>query len=128
MPDRLLLDTNILIDFLRSRSEATQYVRSLIDRPYLSSVTVAELYAGVREGKERVQLEALVSGFRVVPLTTKMAVAGGLYMRQFAKSHSVGLADGLIAATASEIGARLVTLNQRHFPMLADLLVPYNKS
>jgi predicted nucleic acid-binding protein len=33
--------------------------------------------------------------------------------------------DALIAATARIHGARLVTRNTRHFPMLDDLLVPY---
>ncbi|MGH6898345.1 MAG: hypothetical protein ACREJ5_17635 [Geminicoccaceae bacterium] len=33
--------------------------------------------------------------------------------------------DALIAATAQVHGVRLITRNARHFPMLADLLVPY---
>jgi len=36
----------------------------------------------------------------------------------------VGLADALIAATAELKQARLVTLNSRHFPMVA-VEVPY---
>ncbi|MFN5219653.1 MAG: hypothetical protein ACK5FE_01870 [Cyanobacteriota bacterium] len=42
-------------------------------------------------------------------------------------SHGTGLADALIAASAEAAGATLVTLNRRHFPMLADVLVPYAK-
>jgi predicted nucleic acid-binding protein len=50
----------------------------------------------------------------------------GSFRRQFARSHGTGLLDALIAATAEAHGARLVTCNARHFPMLADLLVPYS--
>jgi predicted nucleic acid-binding protein len=38
------------------------------------------------------------------------------------------LADALIAATAEADGARLATLNIKHFPMLPDVLVPYTKA
>jgi predicted nucleic acid-binding protein len=60
-----------------------------------------------------------------VALTREMGVTGGLFMRQYAKSHSIGLADALIAATGKHLGARLVTLNDKNFPMLTDVLVPY---
>jgi hypothetical protein len=125
MAARLLLDTNVVVDFLRNRAEAVGYIRGLTDRPLLSSITAGELYAGVRDGPERMQLDRLIIGFRVVPLTREMGIEGGLYVRKYAKSHSVGLADALIAATAHGIGARLVTLNRKHFPMLTDVLVPY---
>jgi predicted nucleic acid-binding protein len=44
---------------------------------------------------------------------------------QYRGRHGVGIPDALIAATARAHGARLVTRNLRHFPMLDDLLVPY---
>jgi predicted nucleic acid-binding protein len=37
------------------------------------------------------------------------------------------LADALIAATAESRQASLVTLNSKHFPMLANVVVPYQK-
>jgi predicted nucleic acid-binding protein len=39
----------------------------------------------------------------------------------------VGSLGALIAATAEARQARLVTLNQKHFPMLADVIIPYQK-
>jgi predicted nucleic acid-binding protein len=56
-----------------------------------------------------------------------IAVRGGLFRRDYAKSHGVGIADALIAATAEVAGATLVTLNRKHFPMLASVVVPYQK-
>jgi predicted nucleic acid-binding protein len=50
-----------------------------------------------------------------------------LYRRDYGKSHGVGLADALIAATAELNQATLVTLNQKHFPMIIDIMVPYQK-
>ena len=56
MPRNLLIDTDVLIDYLTAREEA-----------------VAELYAGVREGKERVILDDFIEAFEVVPLTIDIA-------------------------------------------------------
>jgi predicted nucleic acid-binding protein len=55
----------------------------------------------------------------------RIAVRAGLMVRQYRKSHGVGLADAIIAATAEVEDARLATLNVKHFPMLPDVLVPY---
>jgi predicted nucleic acid-binding protein len=57
MADRHLLDTNILIDVLRQRTEAVKRFSGLTDLPFTSPVVLAELYAGVRVGAERLQLD-----------------------------------------------------------------------
>jgi predicted nucleic acid-binding protein len=120
-----VIDARIVIDHLRGRDEARQYLRGLPELPLLSAVTIAELFAGVREGGERTVLEALLTAFRVVPIDEPIARRGGLYRRRFHRSHGVGLVDALIAATADAMGARLATLNVKHFPMFADVIVPY---
>ena len=123
----LLIDTDVLIDYLRGQAAAVTYLESLTGPLLISAITVAELYAGVREGTERRALESFVAVFQVVAADETIAKRGGLYRRDYGKSHSVGLADALIAATAEEQGATLVTLNQKHFPMLAEVTVPYSK-
>ena len=54
-----LLDIWILIDFLRNKSEAGIFLKNLSQVPFLSAMTVAELYGGVREGEERNLLDRL---------------------------------------------------------------------
>jgi predicted nucleic acid-binding protein len=127
MAARLLIDTDVLIDYLRGRAEAVTYLEGLTVALSVSAVTVAELYAGVREGAERVTLEQFLAAFEVIPVEESIAVVGGLYRRDFGKSHSTGLADALIAATAESIQGTLVTLNVKHFPMLSNVHVPYQK-
>ncbi len=123
----LLLDTDVLIDYLRSRSEAIGYIEQLTEPLVMSAITLAELYAGVREGTERTALDRFVQAFTVLPIDHEIAVQGGLYRRDYGKSHRVGLADALIAATAEKHNATLVTLNNKHFPMLGNVIVPYQK-
>ena len=90
-------------------------------------MTVAELYAGVRDGSERARLDSLAAGLDIEHVDQAIAVRGGLFRRDFGKSHNVGLADALIAATAELRQAALVTLNRKHFPMLRDVRQPYQK-
>ena len=125
---RLLLDTSVLVDYLRGQSTAVAYVEATVADQLLSAIVVAELYGGVREGHERAQLDELVAAYSVLPITEAVAVAGGLLWRQYRPSHGVGFADALLAATALAHNATLVMLNAKHFPMLPDALVPYQKT
>ncbi len=127
MNDILLLDTDVLIDFLRSRAEAVSYLEGLLEPPFISTITVAELYAGVREGAERQSLENLVNKLKVILVTKEIAVKGGLFRRDYFKSHGVGIIDAIIAATAEAENATVVTLNKKHFPMFSNIIVQYQK-
>jgi len=127
MTPRLLLDTNVLIDCLRGRIEALVYLRTRSESILISAVTVAEVFAGLREGEERREVEHFLALLEIIPVDTAIARKGGLYRRDYGPSHGVGLADALIAATAELHQARLVTLNTRHFPMV-EVEVPYSKS
>ena len=123
--NRPLLRSCILIDNLREHPPAVRYIRTLATEPLLSAVTIAEVYVGVRNRAEASRVEMLVDLFVVLAVDAEIARRGGELRRRFARSHGTGLLDALIAATAQVHGARLVTRNARHFPMLEDLLVPY---
>ena len=124
----MLVDTDVLIDYLRDNPDAVSYVEANYNRVLVSVVTVAELYAGVRDGEERTRLDRFLRAFEIIPLDRHLAVQGGLYRREYKKSHNIGLADALIAATAVQRQASLVTLNLKHFPMLQDVIMPYRKA
>ncbi len=127
MARSILLDTDILVDFFRGHSMAVAFVNAHSDRIILSSIVVAELYAGVKGDAEKAALDNFVSLFRVVPVGTVIAKAGGLYKRDYGKSHGVGLADAILVATAKAEKAELKTLNTKHYPMLKELRPAYNK-
>jgi len=122
----LLVDTDVLVDYLRGHPEAVDFVRARSHRIILSSLVVAELYAGVRGDKEQETLDAFVSLFRIVPVSAPIAKAGGLYKRAFGRSHGVGLADAVLAATAELEDAELKTLNVKHYPMMKGLSPAYS--
>lgn len=126
----ILLDSDVLIDYLRGRLEAVSFVQQHSDSLGVSSVSVAELYVGVREGRERDILDRLISVVKVHDVDATIAKQAGLWRRDYGKTHGTGLMDALIAATAKNADRILVTLNAKHFPMLntAEMTVPYRKN
>jgi predicted nucleic acid-binding protein len=127
MAERLLLDTDVLIEYLRGRPKAIEYLEGLTSDLCISAVSVAELFVGIKGDAEERSLEQFLLAFAVLPVTEKVARLGGLYRRNFRPSHGTGLADALIAATAEENGADLVTFKRRHFPMVSRLTAPYDR-
>ena len=127
MAGPIVLDTDVLVDFLRGHGKAVAFVNRHSARIILSSIVIAELYAGAKGDAEQTALENFVSLFRVVPVSAEIAKAGGLYKRDYGKSHGVGLADAILAATAEAENAELKTLNTKHYPMLKGLGPAYRK-
>jgi predicted nucleic acid-binding protein len=127
MSKAILVDTDILIDFLRGNDKAISFIDEFSPHIILSPIVVAELYAGVKGADELSVLDNFISLFRIVPMDSEIAKAGGLYNRDFGKSHGVGLADAILAATADKENAELKTLNIKHYPMIKGLKSAYKK-
>ena len=127
MAQSLLVDTDVLIDYLRGGEPAVSFLERARGPLLVSAISVAELYSGVREGAERKAMESFLMAFELVVVDGIVAARGGLHRRKYGSSHGVGLADALIAATAEIRRARLATLNRRHFPMVDGVVVPYRR-
>lgn len=123
----ILVDTDVLIWHLRGRPRAGAWLRAARQRGPLaiSAVSVAELTGGMRTGERR-EVRGLLSAFTTEPVTDAVARRAGDLMREYRRSHSIGLGDYLIAATVLERGHELATLNLRHFPMLPGLSAPFD--
>jgi len=127
MTKRLLLDTDVLIDFLRGQPQAVQLMEDTDCEFHVSAVSVAELYVGVRDGREREVLDQLMGLLRTIEISTEIAQQAGLWRREYGKSHGTGILDALIAACADALQIPLATLNVKHFPMLPRVSAPYRK-
>jgi tRNA(fMet)-specific endonuclease VapC len=113
--NRVLLDTDVLIDLLRGRPVTRSFLFELTREatPCCSVITVAELHAGMREAERDVTTE-LLDGLIVFPVTRQIAeVAGAL--RRAAGRSATSIADGLIAATAVVEAMSVATGNVRHY-------------
>ena len=65
--------------------------------------------------------------FAILPVTEEVSRLGGIYRRDLRPSHGTGLAEALIAATAVENGANIVTFDRRHYPLVSRIAVPYER-
>jgi predicted nucleic acid-binding protein len=112
-----LVDTDILINFLRGKRKAKEFLSSLLEESniFCSAVTVAEIAAGIRTGEEE-RTKALLDQIEVLDVTRDVAEKAGFYKRS-AKGHSLELDDCLIAATAFVHKAVLATGNGKQYPM-----------
>ena len=70
----------------------------------------------------------LPSSMEEVRIDGEIAVDAGRYRNKVYSSHGLLLPDALIAASAKKVGAVLITLNKRHYPMKdIKIQVPYRK-
>lgn len=123
-PRQLLVDTDVMIEYLRGSEPAIVFLESLERCPATSVICVAEVLAGARDAVEQEAIDCFLQTFDVLPVNEAIARLGGCYRKTYAKSHHTGLADALIAATAASYNLHLATFNTRHYPMV-DAFSPY---
>lgn len=125
--NKLLFDTDVIIDHLRGHKSATKYLLEKKSSLLLvSAITVAELYAGMRNQQELEAADRILTLFQVIAVDHELSIAGGHICKKYKNSHGTGLPDALIAATVLHHEATLITLNTRHFPMVKTKK-PYEK-
>ena len=127
MIDKYLIDTDVLIDYLRSEPNAVYFLENCDNNLHISAITVAELYAGIRNQKERKIINEFLGAFEIISINNEIAIQGGLIRNEFFKSHGIGLADSIIAASSIHSNCKLISLNLKHFKMFDNLIVPYEK-
>lgn len=122
----VLVDTDVVVDFLRGVQPAVRFIRDHARQLHLSAIVVAEIYAGARTN-EMAGIERFVESFPVIAISTEIAAAGGSLKQQYGRSHGLGLADAIIAASALEHGLYLASQNVKHYPMFPGLEPPYTR-
>lgn len=122
-----LVDTSVLIDYLRGHPGAAERLESerAVAPLHASEITRLEVLAGMRSTEEEAT-RLLLSTLVWHPVDAEVAEqAGALGRRWLPSHHGIDSADLAIAATAICHDSRLLTCNVRHFPMFADLRLPY---
>jgi predicted nucleic acid-binding protein len=121
---RRVIDTTILIRQLRGDSRATELLQSFElagDELWAATVTRTEVLTGMLPSQAKATY-ALFEVFRWMDITTPIADLAAAMAGRFGRSRQgIDTVDYLIAAVAVELGAQLVTLNTRHFPMFPNL-------
>ena len=119
-PERLVLDTNIVIDLLKKLPATVERFLGLLEQKttfLICPIVIAEVYAGayLREYKD---IEALFDLCTRVSTDADTGRMAGLYASQYGKAfQGISLEDYLLAATARTHSCPLWTANRKHYPM-----------
>ena len=120
---KLLLDTSIVIDYLRRKDrESTKLVEIVREHHhlYISIITHTELFSGksIWENEKRYEtLEKLCLGFTILPVEEDISMKAG----KIRAYYPTDLFDAIIAATALHNNIPLVTLNTKDFEKIEGL-------
>lgn len=120
----MLIDTDVLIWCLRGNAKAVKTLAAL-DHRAISDVTRMELFVGCKNKNEILLLKQFLADgkFRIIPLNAEISTRAVIYLEDWHLSHTVGLPDSLIAATAALSGLELLTGNWKHFRCLPTLQI-----
>jgi len=115
-----LLDTTVLIDCLRGKSEAVEFLGRIAAEGSVAGcclINIVEVYAGMRD-KEREATEKLLESLEYFEVTKDIAKQAGEYERQYRqRGITLSLSDVIIAAVAISDNLMLVTGNPKHYPV-----------
>jgi len=117
-----LLDTDILIWYLRGNKRAYELIHSIGDFA-ISSITYMELIQGMRNKEELKRFKQALKQWRVKILfiNEEISALALFYVEEYFLSHSMQLADALIGATCINYGMTLYTANDKHYRVIKDL-------
>lgn len=123
-----LVDTSILVDFLRGNLIAKNWLVQFSEGELaISVVTAAELIAGCRNRREQKQVEEDLEMYPMLWISGSVSAVALDWYRAYRLKDGVGFLDCLIGATAHQHGLTICTLNDKHFRSFPDVQVerPY---
>ena len=125
---RVLIDSDVLIWLTRGNASAMAVVQNTPDW-VISAVSYMELAQGCRN---KTELKAMQKAFKssendaqpdILPITQAISNLACNLVEKYALSHSVHMADALIAATAMTYSLPLITANNKHFSAVDGLKI-----
>ncbi len=115
-----LLDTTVIIDYLRGREKAVKLLNKLSSEGALLGccpINIIEVYTGMRE-KEREVTEEFLDSLEYYELTKEIKKQAGEYKRSYRrKGITLSLPDVAIASIAIANDLILLSDNSKHYPM-----------
>ena len=124
---RYLLDTTVLIDYLRGKPSAVELVLSLFSEPndlYVCDAIVTEALSSGSD-EHRMAIEALVNALEYVSTHPDAARWAGMSRRRLGRTSPRRLGDAIIAGVAWSNDAIVVTRNPRDFEVQGVRVLGY---
>lgn len=124
-----LLDSDVLIDLSRSYLPALTWFSVQSEVIAVPGFVFLELLAGCRSKVETKAARTLIAPFPVLWLPEAELQSALTWYAPLPPTNQIGVVDALIAATAVENSAVLLTFNTRHFTVVPGLMIqePYTR-
>ncbi|RLC49017.1 MAG: type II toxin-antitoxin system VapC family toxin [Candidatus Cloacimonadota bacterium] len=122
----ILVDTNILIDFFRKKNKQKTILKPLLPdyNFYLSVITIFEFDCGVTDQQFRDEFKTLIEPFTILDFDLECSyVASKIYKDLKRINKMIEMKDMFIAATALENNLKLLTLNNKHFENISEIIL-----
>lgn len=120
---KLVVDTSILIDYLRGGKRWEKFILEVQEGSefYLPTIVVFELFSGKSSADPQIlkKITDLLRFFQQIELSEDIARHAGQLYRDISKEFDIP--GYIVAATALNIGASVVTLNQKDFQEIPGL-------
>ncbi len=126
----IILDSDIVIDFLRQYPPAVNWLSVLGDEEIaLPGYVVMELMQGCTNKVELRELKKFIADFEVIWPSSEICNEALEVFSQYNLSHNLGLLDALIGQIAVALGLPLHTFNRKHYTTIPNLVTvqPYQK-
>lgn len=130
MRQKAVLDTSFLVEHFRKGT--VQEIFFNLNRYYhitFSSVVLMELLSGAYDRKEQRLIEQIKNNFTVITVTERQWYIAGEVMLKLRRDKRIDpsrikslLADILISVSARNIGAVLITKNEKDFKLISEAL------
>lgn len=130
MRQKAVPDTSFLIKHFREGSVQDAFLN--LNRYYhitFSSVVLMELLSGAYDRKEQKLIEQIRNNFTVITVTERQWYIAGNVMLKLRRDKKVDplriknlLADILIAVSIRDIGATLITKNDKDFKLIKEVI------
>ena len=117
-----LIDTDVLIDWLRGKRAASRFFRVTKGVFYYSSITRKELLFGCRDTSEITQVQNHLRTMRIIRIDPIIALKASELGVKYVNSP-LHKSDSLIAATAWVKRLILVTKNRKHFEFINEIRI-----
>jgi len=117
----VLLDTNILIEILKSDEKTIYRLQGINSKFAISSITKMELFYGALNKQELKELEKFTNSFIVIDINENISISATNLVYTYAKSHGLDIPDALIASTALYYNIELFTYNTKDFKYIKNL-------
>ena len=129
MEDKICLDSDVLIDFLKNKKEIVDWIKEKEENFELTTtaINVFELYYGEYRKKSSIDIKELDKFFEnihIFDLTKEISKkAGGLASTLEKEGNIIEFRDILIAAISIENNLSLKTNNIKHFSRIKELKI-----